>query len=149
MRDRCETFTDCRTTIPLSSVKVSNLYESLLASQTWILSYTPALWFLWLFKWAKSDVWTMHVFPNPITQLYDKYEYKCIHCVCFAYWRIIHWESCFTCLPYFSILTNEPATRWYFILSLTKPNAMYILVIHRQHSKNFHKLAIEPIPRCW
>ena len=55
MMDSYETFRHCKTTIPLSFLKVSHLY-----------SY-HSLWFLWISKWAKLDVWTMHVFPNLVT----------------------------------------------------------------------------------
>ena len=53
MRDRWETFENYRTTNPLSFLKVS--YYS--------------LWFLWISKWVKSDLWTIYVFPNPVTYI--------------------------------------------------------------------------------
>ena len=47
---RYEIFTDCRITIPESFISV---YHS--------------LWFLWISKWTKVDVWTMHVFQTLVT----------------------------------------------------------------------------------
>ena len=38
-----------------------------------------ALWHLCNFKWAKSDVWTMHIFPNLVTYMHTSYKgYKSI-----------------------------------------------------------------------
>ena len=54
MTDKCETCRDCRATIPLPPPKVSNLYAILCGCYG-----SPNV--------KKSDVWTMHVFPNPVT----------------------------------------------------------------------------------
>ena len=45
-----------------------------------------SLWFLWISKWEKSDVWTLHIFLNPV----EKYGYhqppKCEFWIwCFSY----------------------------------------------------------------
>ena len=55
MTDRCESFRDCGTTIPLSSLEVSNLYAILCGF------YGPPNEENWMCK--------LHVFPKPVTYI--------------------------------------------------------------------------------
>ena len=107
MRYRCESFRVCWTTILLSFLKNSDLYICHL------------LWFLWIFKCTKSNVWTMHVFPNSVTNMFNS---PILGPHVYAYKSFIGFLCCWSCLLLQNMHMYACITRstWTWINNTTK-----------------------------